>query len=78
MISLQDSDDLSHTPSSDNRVIVGGDKTSKEQSLPPNPNSQVQFPDEHIPRLLQLFGHKLTITVVTSGCSFTSVEFSRI
>lgn len=77
-MSSQDSDDLSQTPSPDNLVIVGGDDTSKEQSLPPNPYSQVQSPDEHIPLLLQLFGHKLTITVVTPGCSFISVEFSRI
>lgn len=43
-MSSQDSDDLSQTPSPDNLVIVGGDDTSKEQSLPPNPYSQVQSP----------------------------------
>lgn len=43
-MSSQDADDLSQTPSPDNLVIVGGDKTSNEQSLPPYPSLQVQFP----------------------------------
>ena len=40
--------DLSQTPLPDNPVIVGGDETSKEQSLPPYPLSQLQFPLQNI------------------------------
>lgn len=44
MITSQVSEDLSQTPSPDILVIVGGDNTSKEQSLPPNPSLQEQVP----------------------------------
>ena len=48
--SLHASTDLSQTPSPTSCVIVGGDDTSKEQSLPPYPGLHVQIPliDENL------------------------------
>ena len=43
-MSSQVSSDVSQIPSPDSLIIVGGDETSNEQSLPPYPWSQVQFP----------------------------------
>lgn len=57
-MSSQVSSDVSQIPSPDSLIIVGGDETSNEQSLPPYPWSQVQFPyKQFIGYLLEFADH---------------------